>query len=246
MKKEAAIRIISSCAKDYQANLENKNLLFVFGTSKNPQSFETIFSPRNFLHLTGVKINAQQINNSSDFYIKALKQVLQPTDFSFAADGTTEKKLSILPQVIRIYHNAKMVGEYNSIQSLLYTEKLAGTTVSCLGFVFDNGFYIPNTALKEDIRKITHRPQQRMLAIFRKDVESNCYQELCYKAKGIDVSSISFPAHIKTLLSIDSLESTGKTFSDVKSRALLKATVVHNASNLPANSKTITKPDIEL
>jgi hypothetical protein len=245
VKKEEAAKIIIKCAQEYEINLNNKNILFVFGSLDHPMFFETTFFPRNFLHLTGAKLPLSK-PNSSNFYEKALLKILQPTDFYLAADGTTEKKLSVLPQLIRIHKTAKMVGTYSSSKALLYTEQLAGTTTACLGFVQEDSFYIPNTALKEDIRKITKRPQQRVLAIFRKDIESHCYQELCYRAKGIDVNSISFSAHIKTLLSIDSLESTGKTFSDVKSRALLKATAVHNASNLPANSKTITKPDIEL
>ena len=97
MKKENAIKIIAECAKLYKENLENKNLLFVFGADKTPEFFEASFLPRNFLHLTGVKIFEERVGGSVDFYERCLRRKLSPSDFSFADNGTTVMKLSILP-----------------------------------------------------------------------------------------------------------------------------------------------------
>ena len=54
MKKEEAVKIIVDCAKQYRGNLENQNLLFIFGSPQKPESLEAALLPRHFLHLTGV------------------------------------------------------------------------------------------------------------------------------------------------------------------------------------------------
>lgn len=191
MKKDAAIKIITDCAKQYHANLEGKNLLFVFGSLQKPSTFETVFLPRNFLHLTGVEVDESRFAGSSDFYEKCLKGQLSPRDFSLANNGTTEMKLSILPQLMNIQRFAKMVGDYSFTKSMLYTEKLAGNITACLGFVREDTYYIPNTAIKEDIRDITRRPQQRILLIYKKHIHEVQYRELCYAAKNIDIEQVA-------------------------------------------------------
>ncbi len=65
-----------------------------------------------------------------------------------------------------------------------------------MGFVRDNQYYIPNTALKEDIRNVTIHPQKRILAIYRKPIKDQQYVELCYVAKGI-LPEKAVPADIK-------------------------------------------------
>lgn len=122
MTKKEAIRIIVECARLYHENLEGKNLLFIFGAPQNPERFETVFMPRHILHLTGVYTKL----SSSDFYDRCLKSRLSVSDFVMPNDGTVEMKLAVLPQLMRISKTAKMIGDYDSSKSLLYTEKLAG------------------------------------------------------------------------------------------------------------------------
>ena len=93
-----------------------------------------------------------------------------------------------------------MIGEYSFSKSLLYTEKLAGNVTACVGFVRDDRFYIPNTVLREDIRDITKRPQKRVLAVFKKEMKEPVYSELCYHAKGINLSRIPLPKTDETPL----------------------------------------------
>lgn len=195
MKKEEAIKIITSCAKQYKENLENRNLLFIFKNEKGFDFFQAVFLPRNFLHLTGVEVNEKTVK-STDFYEMCLKGQLSPSLFEIASDGTTDMKLSILPQIMIIYRTAKMVGEYDYSKSLLVTEKIAGSVTACLGFVRDGEYYIPNTALKEDIRDITLKPQQRIIAIFSKSKDAEKFTHLCYTAKGVNLDNITFPAVI--------------------------------------------------
>lgn len=52
--------------------------------------------------------------------------------------------------------------------------------------------YVPNTVVKEDIRELTAKTL-RVIAVYRKDLTAPIYEELTYKAKKIDFSTIDFP-----------------------------------------------------
>ncbi|MBQ4417996.1 MAG: hypothetical protein II870_00040 [Synergistaceae bacterium] len=197
MKKEAAIKIITSCAKSYKNNLENKNLLFIFGDLQTPEYFEASFLPRNFLHLTGIKLVEGRIVSSKDFYDRCLNGKLSPDDFYMAQNGTTDMKLSVLPQLMNLHLCAKMVGDYDNTKSLLYTEKIVGNIFACVGFIHENGYYIPNTALREDIRDITISPQKRVLAIFRKDIKQKLYETICYTAKKVNILQLNLSESLR-------------------------------------------------
>jgi hypothetical protein len=204
MKKTEAIQIITRCAKEYRSGLSNQNILFLFGAETQAEYFETTFLPRHFLHLTGVVPAEGRVRSSKDFYEKCCKGKLSPEDFSFADNGTTEMKLSVLPQLMQIDRKARMVGDYDFAKSVLRTEKLAGGVRACMGFVRDTGahpFYVPNTALREDIRDVTVSPQKRILAIFRKGIREPCYTQCCYLAKGVAWAEISLPAELVGRLS---------------------------------------------
>ena len=197
MKKEEAIRIMGSCARQYCENLENRNLLFVFGTLQEAQFFEAAFLPRHFLHLTGVEPSTDRVNSSTDFYDRCLKGRLTPADFKLPKNGTAEMKLAVLPQLMQIFKTAKMIGDYDFTKSILYTERIAGNVSACMGFVRDDLYYIPNTALREDIRNITKHPQRRILLIYRKAIREPMYTELCYTAKRVHPSEIQLPAELQ-------------------------------------------------
>ena len=153
MKKEDALRIIISCAKKYHENLENNNILFVFGSKRETSFFEAVFLPRHFLHLTGIEILPGKFSGSSSFYENCLKERIGVNDFFLSKNGTTEMKLSVLPQLVNIHRAAKMVGDFNFSKTAFLTEKLAGTVYACVGFVRDGKYYMPNTVLREDITK---------------------------------------------------------------------------------------------
>ena len=191
MKKEEAIKIMSECAKRYHDNLEGKNVLFLFGSPQCPEFFEVTFLPRNFQHLTGVELMGR-ITSSVDFYDRCRKERLNTSDFAMPPRGMAEVKLTVLPQLMSIHKSARMVGDYNNSKPVLYTEKLAGNITACMGFIHGNKYYMPNTALKNDIRDIVGQ-QKRVIATFRKSVKALTYAELCYAAKGIDLSVVPFP-----------------------------------------------------
>lgn len=210
--KEKAISIVTSCAKAYQENLVDKSLLFVCSDKhSNISCIEFTFDSSNFLHLTGLKPKAfitesgeEHTLNSTEFYNKCLDRKLRTTEFDFATDGTTPLKLDVLPSLINKCLSAKMIGDYNSPNPKLYTEKLVGNISACMGFIQTNntGRYVPNTVLKVDMRNYT-RGTTKVIAVFRKSKNENIYSERTYISKNTDWSSIKCPEQFSYLNNSD-------------------------------------------
>lgn len=200
--KEQAVSIVTLCAKAYQENLANRTLLFVcMDKHKRISCIELSFDASNYMHLTGLKpISVVDGNgtarklSATDFYSKCLDGKLSVQDFDFAKDGTTTLKLDVLPFVINKNLSANMIGDYNSGNPKLYTEKLVGGVKACVGFVLTEPSrkYVPNTVIKVDIRDYA-TSTTRVIAVLRKRKTDNLYKEITYKAKKIDWSSIKLP-----------------------------------------------------
>lgn len=184
MKIDDAIKIATTCAKDYDRELVDKNLLFVYGSEQAAQHIECYFAESNYLHLTGIIYSGTAV----DFYRDCIDRKLVASSIKLLHNGLTELKLQILPQIVTIHKKAKTVGNHDGLNSLLYTEKIVGNITACLGFIRKGDIYIPNTALRQDIRDITV-DRGRVLAVYRKKRNAAQYTELCYTAKGIDLSS---------------------------------------------------------
>ena len=210
--KKDAIRIVSSCAKQYQEQLVNRSLLFLCADKHSKVTpIEFTFDASNFLHLTGLKLvnrkrhgSGDGVISASDFYEKCLNHKLREDDFYFAKDGTTELKLDVLPALLTKNLAAKMIGDFHSDKPKLLTEKLAGGQIACMGFVKNSTSdrFVPNTVIKDDIRKHTLRPL-RVIACYRKNRGDNRYGEITYLAKNVDWDSIEYPetyAYLKELL----------------------------------------------
>jgi hypothetical protein len=182
--KSDALSVIYKCAEQFNVNLANRNLLFVGVAESKAICFEALFLPQNFLHLTGLRTNLA----GGVFFQAAIALRVSVGEIGFAKDGTTEMKLDILPRLMNIHTTARMIGDFNQENSMLVTDKLAGTVTAAMGFKEDeNGFYFPNTALKTDLRLVTKRPQQRVTAILVKDIHSDKYSKLTYIARGLSI-----------------------------------------------------------
>jgi hypothetical protein len=182
--KDDVIIAIHSCAALYNKNLVHKNVLFVTLQNGLVHSFETLFRPSNFLHLTGVSSRL----DGDRFYQAAIGNRLGANDITIAPDGKTDLKLEVLPQLMDIHVKARMVGDFNNSMPLLVTDKLAGTSTMAMGFIDINGVYIPNTALKKDLRDITnHATRRKIVAIFVKPREEPLYERLTYIARDVAI-----------------------------------------------------------
>ena len=202
--KEEALSIIHSCSKEYKRNLANKCLLFITTRNADTVFFEAAFMPHNFKHLTGIITKLSGL----DFYNLAVKNRLSPREIILANDGTTDLKLDVLPQLMRIHTTARMVGEYDQSKSFLVTDKVAGTITAAMGFIQTNGMYLPNTALKKDVREVTkHATRYRVAAIFAKHRHAKTYSNLTYIAKGLSLEEL-LPANIDKYVDLSELKAT--------------------------------------
>lgn len=198
--KGEAIQIVTTCAHEFKKNLQNKSLLFICMDKYGNVSFrEFYFYSNNYLHMTGLKLKRKNADtnekiSAAEFFNKCIAHKLSENDFEFSDDGITHMKLDVLPLVITKNLSANMIGDYNSYNPKLYTEKLVGGIKACVGFVHSktvNG-YVPNTVLKVDIRDyITNTA--RVIAVFRKDADRDIYEEMTYRAKGVDLFSVKYP-----------------------------------------------------
>lgn len=169
------LKLLIESAKIYNENLADKNLLVIYQDriTKKYLYLEFVFFKTNFLHLIGVNFVSSTDDNmkSELFFNKCLNNELSLSDFSYRSDGTTKLKLDILKQVVSIDKSAKMVGDYNHSRPALITDKITGNIHACIGSVLnESNYYVPNTALKEDIRNIVSK-WHPIKAIYVKSIE---------------------------------------------------------------------------
>lgn len=195
MDKTTALKIIFECAKKYETNFLNKNVLFICSSNAEKITFmEATFLAQNFLHMTGVKFEKNKELQPKVFYNLAVSKRLSTKHFLMNTDGTTELKLKVLPMLLSPNMSAKMIGDYNTYNPKLVTEKLVGGIKGCMGFVLDKEthFYAPNTVLCADIRDyITN--QRQILAVLKKNITDRNYEELVYMSKASKTINIPKP-----------------------------------------------------
>ena len=203
--KLEAVRIIQDCATLYKLNLSGKNVLFVTTRDSVVICFETLFRPQNFMHLTGVKSRL----SSEQFFNAALNNRLSVHDISILDDGAVDLKLDVLPQLMNIHTTARMVGDYDNSKPLLITDKFAGTVTTAMGFARVNNFYVPNTALKKDVREITTQATRRKVAaIFVKNKHDANYTMLTYIAKGMTINDSIFQESLRGIVNFQKLSAS--------------------------------------
>lgn len=200
ISKTDALNIVFSAAKSYQQNFVGRNLLFLCADKHMKVSFlEVQFTASRFLHLTGFDVDQESIS-PEDFFQRCLDNRLSINDFEFNADGTTPLKMRALPKVMQKDLSANMVGDYSFQRPKLYTEKLAGGILACIGFVKNNGDgeYVPNTLLASDIKDNTNSTL-RILATFRKMIGQEKYDDVVRIAKKVEWDKVTIPIEYEYL-----------------------------------------------
>ena len=192
VEKKKIINIISNCQKEFDKNLKNKSLMFICEDKNRIIDEQEMFFPLScFYHLTGIKAyeNNKELN-SYRFYDLLKKGTINANNL-IKKDTTTDLKLQVLPQLMKIDKNANMIGNFYDSNIYLQTEKVAGNINSCMGFVKNNetNLYIPNTALKRDIRDIT-KDRKKVIAILKKDFNEKLYKNITYLKKGYNIDEI--------------------------------------------------------
>lgn len=201
MTKKEAMAIVFSCAPLYKENLVGRSLLFVTTDKhKSVHCLEVTFDVSNFLHMTGFKVKRAEIS-ARHFFNLCYDKRLTEADFEFAADGTTEMKMCVLPGLMKKNLSAKMLGDYNMSQPKLYTDKIAGSISACMGFVRDGGEgrFVPNTVLEGDIRSKV-KSADRIVATYRKKHDEKQYSEIVFTAKKVEWEKLILPEEYSYLV----------------------------------------------
>ena len=208
MDKKQAVTVITEAVKIYDNLYCNKNLLIIFGCPNNPLYIETKADVKNFVHLTGVKLNNSLLNDIADknsnvlnvFYSKAMQNKLSVDNFDFK-DGSTIQKMQVLINTLKFSVNAKMCGDYLDGRINLKTDKIVGSVNSFLGFIKAGKYFIPNTVMADDLRKNTIETK-KVLAILSKHIDDDKYNTIEIVGKKIDIKKLL--EKISPLVKIDS------------------------------------------
>lgn len=192
MNQKEIVKKLKESAKMYKENLQNTNLLIIYNKNKKIEYIELLFLARNFMHLTGVRSleSREKYKKANQFYNACLNNKLSYKDIVIKEDGTTELKLNIISNLVNIDKKCKMLGIYNNSKKELLTDILVGGIHMCVGLIKEQGkYYIPNTLLKEDIRKLTIK-QYPIEGILKKKINEEKYQMVTYISKKIAINKV--------------------------------------------------------
>lgn len=213
--KEDARRRVLNCAKQYQQNFLNKELIIIYRDRQcnNIRYIEVIFHERNYQHLTGLELidsNGNVLNNQSrNFFRKCIENKLGLDEFRFKKDGTTHLKLEALPVLMDVTKITKITGDYNDVRPYLFVDKVMGGVNFCLGLSREGSVYVPSSALLEDIRKLTEAPSQ-VLVIMEKNIATDIYSIVKHVAKGLNLNTVKLPEQINSMIQLDNYVYKGK------------------------------------
>lgn len=207
--------VISKCLKDYDTNLKNKKVMFIVENKKRELSKVEVYFPKScYYHLTGINLydkNNRRVN-SYEFYdlIKSERVNLRQYKIE-SKDGTTDLKLQVLPQLMKIDRMASMIGNFSNCNMVLQTEKIAGNIHACMGFIKDVklNIYIPNTVLKKDIRDITD-DRGKIVAILKKEMTDDLYKNITYLKQNYQIADILKNEKINDRIDIKNISSIDK------------------------------------
>lgn len=209
----AVIQILSQCQNIYDENLKNNKVMFVYERANRTLGKEEMFfGKKNFYHLTGLVAydkNGYELS-ANVFYDLLSMNRLNEVNIE-RKNNMTDMKLQILPQLMRIDRMANIIGDYAETGLYLQTDRIAGNVNACMGFVKDDKLklYIPNTTLKEDIRKITVN-NNKIVAIFKKNITNNLYQNVTYLKKQYEIEDILKSEEIKKYIDTDNMFSADR------------------------------------
>ena len=110
------LRIISKCLKDYDENLKNKKIMFIIENKDKSITKEEVFFPKSsFYHLTGIILENKDGKkvNAYEFYDLIKNKRISLNDYIIKSkDKTTDLKLQVLPQLMRLDKMANMIGDF--------------------------------------------------------------------------------------------------------------------------------------
>ena len=185
MDKEKALKLIFQSAELYSQNFCNQMLLIISENKSLNKTFsvEIQFDKTNFLHLTGVKFLPRSSISPSVFFDRCISKRLSVNDFEMSADGTTEQKLAILPQMLNSVNlSTNMIGDFQGRRPALITDKLVGNGASEL-YMIQNGIILPQTLSLTWICGKKSKTSSGLLLSIKRARVNRIMKPLCTKLK---------------------------------------------------------------
>lgn len=215
LAKKEFIDIIAKSQKEFEKNLKNKKLIFIYENNDKTIGKEEVFFPISaFYHLTGVQacdLN-NKLLNSYQFYEILRVGGINETKIKLK-DKTTYYKLQVLPQLMKLDKMANMIGDFTGHSIFLQTDKLIGNVNACMGFVKnEQNIYIPNTALKEDIRNIT-ADRKKIIAVLKKSINEKLYKDITYLKQNYQIENILKNKNVNKSIDIENICSSDRNIS---------------------------------
>lgn len=207
MISKADYAIVIRCAEQYEKELLDTNVLFVYENrrTKKYESVEVTFLASNFKHLTGViyphndKEEADEMSEGAvHFFNLALRKRLNINKCNYKSDGTTPIKLQILSSIMNIKKTARMIGDYNNSRLHIMADKMCGSTSATLAFTRSgSNELLPSSTLREDIRRLVTE-YHTVIAVYQKSIQDREYANCFYTSKKYSISKL--PKSIKEKL----------------------------------------------
>lgn len=198
--KNTILPILIGSAKNYNSNLCNNNVLFLYRHNNTIGFKEVVFNDYNFLHLTGVNTRLP----AKLFYNACLEGKLSINDFELKKDGTSILKLSVLPYLSKLILTPTLIGNFNNFGFNLQTDYLIGDTkkIFLVGFKTKYKYDFPNTLLAGDLKHYATQAH-KIIAVFVKNKDNKAYFKNTYIHKDTELSKLQIPKELKDKLIID-------------------------------------------
>ena len=136
------------------------------------------------------------------FYSKCLNNQLAKDEIQFKKNGTTNLKLLALPVMLGIHKVTKIAGDFNYSRPYLVADKVIGNVNFCLGLRQADEYYVPVSALLEDIKQLTN-VQSQVLTILTRGSNSEKYSDIRHVAKGLNLNNLTIPDDIAEKISLE-------------------------------------------
>ncbi len=205
MNQKEIIKKLRESARIYKENLQNTNLLIIFQKDNKIEYIEILFLSRNFMHLTGVRSieNNGKYKKANQFYNDCLNNKLSYKNIVIKKDGTTKLKLDIISNLVNMDKKCKMIGIYDNSKKQLVTDILIGNIQICVGLIKEQEkYYIANTLLKEDIRKLTIE-QYPIIGILKKKIKEEKYSVVTHLSKKVNINKLEENIELCKKIDID-------------------------------------------
>lgn len=165
--KEQALKIVTSCAREYNKTLKNHRFLLAYKEGGVLKYTIVLFRTHNFLHLTGLKTK----DNAKEFYNKCTTSRLSVNDFEFDKAGNAHLKLSVLHMVPTMFYNHNLIGDFLRIGQYVEADYFIGMPNKDVSLGFRSQLLnddYPVTLYKCDIKQLT-TATNKIIGIWRLD-----------------------------------------------------------------------------